>query len=258
VWGVIVKQKISSLTEFHDFVSTTFHNEQHTLEVMKTRGYTSLELYEKLETLKIYKGPSSSAIADLIEAETQDILDWGILSRGARYLLEDRYVIPIRSIKGDVLAQVGWFPDYKKYITTPTKGFKKTLSFFNFDEGFKRAYSEFDGTVILVEGIFDAISISALGLPVIGTMGLDLTGFKREMLKRFKKVIAIPDSDKGGDKVSPYHNSGGKISKWKADTFIELERGLDIDDFINKDIAVAKEFLLEVIAKVGVQPYWKL
>lgn len=122
----------------------------------------------------------------------------GLVSENDNFLLGNRYVIPLRSISGDILAFIGWYPDYKKYITTPSLFFSKKTLFFNLDDAYIRSMNEFDGRVFLVEGIFDCISLRCLGLPAIATMGADISNYKSELLKVFKHITAISDNDKAG------------------------------------------------------------
>ena len=122
----------------------------------------------------------------------------GLVSENDNFLLSGRYVIPMRGIDGNILAFIGWFPDYKKYITTPSLFFSKKTLFFNLDDAYLRSINEYDGRVFLVEGIFDCISLRCLGLPVIATMGADISSYKAELLKVFSHVTAISDNDKAG------------------------------------------------------------
>lgn len=128
----------------------------------------------------------------------EDRVVLGLVSDSDNFLLNNRYVFPIRDIEGNILAFVGWYPDYKKYITTPSLFFSKKTLFFNLDDAYSRSMNEFDGRVFLVEGIFDCISLRCLGLPVVATMGADISIYKAELLKVFKHITAISDNDKAG------------------------------------------------------------
>ena len=188
----------------------------------------------------------------------------GILDSKGDYLLQGRFAIPIRDINHQVTALVGWYPDVKKYITTPTYGFSKDGQFFNI-ECYEKAltgdyekyvsengeiYEYSKGVVYLVEGIFDTLTLRALGLPALGNMGLDMSLVKTEILTRFGKVIAIPDNDKAGRRTNRYvsHLSSkrGTNSAWKIKNdhvIVQLPRGVkDVDDFIKGYIC--KEDLL--------------
>ena len=70
--------------------------------------------------------------------------------------------------------------------------------FFNFKQAYELSWRESNGFVIVVEGIFDCLSLRAIGLPAIATMGSSVSKAKGELLKLFRKVLAIPDDDKTG------------------------------------------------------------
>ena len=125
----------------------------------------------------------------------------GLVSDADNYLLEDRYVIPVRSASKDLLTLIGYFPDYSKYITLPTMCFSKNILFFNIDDALERSWKYYNGLVFLVEGIFDALSLRSIGLPAIATQGNNVGLAKAELLKVFRKVIYIPDNDATGRKA---------------------------------------------------------
>lgn len=72
--------------------------------------------------------------------------------------------------------------------------------FFNFKQAYDLAWSQYGGMIIVVEGIFDCLSLRSIGLPCIATMGATVSPMKCELLKLFKKVVAIPDADVTGRK----------------------------------------------------------
>lgn len=125
----------------------------------------------------------------------------GLVSEADNYLLEDRYVIPVYSAGGDLLTLIGYYPDYSKYITLPTMCFTKNILFFNIDDALRRSWEEFNGVVYLVEGIFDALSLRAIGLPAVATQGNNVGYVKAELLKVFRKVVYIPDNDSTGKRA---------------------------------------------------------
>lgn len=122
----------------------------------------------------------------------------GLVSDADNFLLEDRYIIPVKSAGGDLLTLIGYFPDYSKYITLPTICFSKNILFFNIDDALTRSWTKYNGVVFLVEGIFDALSLRAIGLPAIATQGNNVGLVKSELLKVFRKVVYIPDNDSTG------------------------------------------------------------
>lgn len=122
----------------------------------------------------------------------------GVVTDIDSYLLDGRYVIEVHSPAGDLLTLIGYYPDYKKYITVPTKCFSKELLFFNIDNALQLSWTKYNGLVFLVEGIFDCLSLRAIGLPAVATMGNNVEQVKLQVLKMFRKVAYIPDNDKTG------------------------------------------------------------
>ena len=125
----------------------------------------------------------------------------GLFSKSGEMLLNGRYIIPVTSVGGDLVSLIGYFDDYKRYITLSTPFFSKAAMYFRFNEAYKLSWEQYGGVVFLVEGIFDCLSLWSLGLPCIATMGSSVSTIKGDLLKVFKKVIAIPDDDDTGRKA---------------------------------------------------------
>lgn len=136
----------------------------------------------------------------------------GLVSDSDTFLLNDRYIIPVEDIEGAIVALIGYYPDYKKYITTPSPFFSKECMFFNFRQAYELSWKEYNGFVIVVEGIFDCLSLRAIGLPAMATMGSSVSKNKGELLKLFNKVLGIPDDDKTGHKaINRYSERGWQV-----------------------------------------------
>lgn len=155
---------------------------------------------------------------------------YGYLNTSGYFLLDNRYIIPVRDINGDIVTLIGYFPDIRKYITVPTPFFSKDTVFFNIDDAYIRSWEDYDGVVVLVEGIFDCLSLRSIGLPAIATMGSDVSFTKREILKIFKKVLYIPDNDSVGRRAL---NRYDKQHGWKVPNNavgIRLSGSVDFND----------------------------
>lgn len=236
-----VKQVRLGLTDFTDNVARKWSTDEVILECMAMRKYSSKEMFNTLKEIGLFKCDYLTDLTYFSPTTTEEEMrDWGILTQSGDFLLKGRYVVPIRDIAGNVTAWVGWFPDNRKYITTPTVGFSKDGQFFNI-ECYKKCIEENKGTVYLVEGIFDTLSLRSLGFSALGCMGLTLSVFKTQMLRRFGKVIAIPDNDKAGKSVNPYTCSlypGSKNAPWDIlndSVFVQLPNGVkDVDDFVKE------------------------
>lgn len=136
----------------------------------------------------------------------------GLYSQKGNLILNGRYIIPVPSVNGDLVSLIGYYPDFKKYITLATPFFSKECMFFNFKQAYELSWSKYNGFVIVVEGIFDCLSLRAVGLPCIATMGASVSAIKGELLKLFRKVLGIPDDDATGRKsLNRYSKSGWKV-----------------------------------------------
>ncbi len=261
-----VRQQMTSLV---DNLIKVFSTDEVISELMYLRGYDKSyyreDIYNMFKEVGVFR---LDYFSEILLVDSDITIDkgktLGILDSKGDYLLQGRFAIPIRDINHQVTALVGWYPDVKKYITTPTYGFSKDGQFFNI-ECYEKAltgdyekyvsengeiYEYSKGVVYLVEGIFDTLTLRALGLPALGNMGLDMSLVKTEILTRFGKVIAIPDNDKAGRRTNRYvsHLSSkrGTNSAWKIKNdhvIVQLPRGVkDVDDLIKGYIC--KEDLL--------------
>lgn len=183
-----------------------------------------------------------------VNLEDSDLLgknrvDLGLVTSNDNFLLNNRYLIPVNDTAGNLVAMIGYYADFKKYITTPSPFFSKDVLFFNFADAYKLSWSEYNGYVVLVEGIFDCLSLKSIGLPAIATMGSSVSKVKGELLKSFKKVLAIPDDDATGRKaLNRYSKFGWQVPS--NTTFLKFKGGYfsfdgvllkckDMDNFVS-------------------------
>lgn len=238
-----VRQAREGLTAFFNKICKVWGSDYQITELMQHRGYTSLEMFETLKSIGVFKVDYLSEIYLAVPEVTETQLkEWGLVNEAGDYILGGRYVVPIRDVSGKVTALVGWHPrgGSRKYVTTPTVGFSRDATFFNHD-CYRLSWEKWKGTVFLVEGIFDTIALRSLGLPALGNQGLEMSAIKSQILTRFGKVIAIPDNDKAGRSVNPLTNAlSGKSSKfiWRIEndnvfvTLPAVEGVKDCDDFV--------------------------
>jgi hypothetical protein len=241
-----------NLTKWVDSVSSI--NPTKTVEdLMNLRNYTSEEMYKVLLNEKVFR------LDSLTDAELFGITgyetfykDFGFITEAGDFIESGRYCIPIRDVKGLVTALVGWYADQKKYVTTPTFGFVRDAQFFNANSYDDESYRRCGGKTFLVEGIFDTLSVKALGFPCLGNMGLDMSAVKAVSLKRYSAVIPIPDNDKSGDSTKV----GGQRA-WRIENIqciVELPSQpyyfKDIDDLIKVcEVQSVKEELTNILRK---------
>lgn len=193
------REYTQKLENAYKYIKTLF-GENDVNDVCTLRGYISPEQKALLESMEI----GTCTIDDVtVLGEDRAYLGLTAVDKNntERFLLDGRYIVPIRDIAGNLVALVGWYPDYKKYITTPSLFFSKNDLFFNIDHAYRLSWEKYNGVVFLVEGIFDALSLRAIGLPAIATMGVTVENPKSQLLKLFKKVVAIPDNDKAGNQA---------------------------------------------------------
>lgn len=239
----LVRQVRKDLTAFFKRAVEIYGGDELIMELMVARKYKTRVMEQTLKEIGMFRCDSISDISLMFPDITNEQLhQFGLLTENGDYLLANRFVLPIKDIEGTVIALVGWHPmgGSRKYITTPTIGFSRDTSFFNFDHAYKLSMEKFNGVVYLMEGIFDTLAIRAIGLPAMGNQGLEMSAFKSNMLSRFNKTISIPDNDRSGRGVNPYLNKvSGKDTKfvWNIPTdnvFAVLPQGVkDTDDFVN-------------------------
>ncbi len=213
-------------------------------------GYAPPERY----TLKEHLGSVGVSVADMIEA--------GLLVAGDDIPVpydrfRDRIIIPIHDQRGRIIAfgARALNPDVQpKYLNSPdTSLFQKGATVFNFHRARQPAHD--DGSVVVVEGYMDAISIYQAGLKsVVATMG---TAFTEEQIQALWRLSPEPivcfDADKAGigaayrsvDRILPILKVG------RTFRFAFMHGGKDPDELIRqKGLEAFKDVLL------GSLPLW--
>lgn len=154
--------------------------------------------------------------------------DLGITRKDGDFLLYNRFIFPVRDMLGNVIALIGWQQgSERKYVTTPSRLFSKGCMFFGMEQLSKTGLGK---PYILVEGIFDSLSVRSLGLNCIAMMGISSTRYKQVMYSLFGKLLAVPDCDKEGRRV--VLNNEWKLPE--SGKYIKLVSSSikDIDDLI--------------------------
>lgn len=202
-------------------------------ELQALRGYPSGSQLDIIKELQI-------GCCEISDAELDDdYKDLGLVTKSGNFLLGGRYIVPVHDYNNNLISLIGYYPDGRKYITAPSPFFSKPTILFNFYQAYKLAWEKYNGVVILVEGIFDCLSLRSIDLPAVATMGSDVGSIKKELLKLFRKVIAIPDNDAVGRRAL---NRYDKKYGWQVPencTFIRFFGGecngfkvKDMDDFV--------------------------
>lgn len=194
----------------------------YTEEIMAIRGYVGDEQRDEIERSNFGR---CIMLPDALGSMSKEL---GLITEGYSFLLDNRYIIPVYDISGRLSAMIGYYPDTRKYVTTPSPFFSKEVMFYNFREAYEISYKYYNGCVILVEGIFDCVSLRSLGLPAIATMGATVSVAKGELLKVFRKVVGIPDNDKTGRKSL---NRLDKRNGWQVPSTATMVRLHGVMDF---------------------------
>jgi DNA primase len=230
------RKEVSYLTEKYEYFKSIMVD-GYVDELMKIRGYVSDSQRNLIRTMQL--GYCTVSPLDYEEVFGLDYAkELGIITAQNNFLLDNRYIIPVEDIGGNLVSMIGYFNDTRKYITLPTNFFAKDCILFNFKQAYELSWKEYGGFVIIVEGIFDCLSLRAIGLPAVATMGATVGTVKCELLKYFKKVLAIPDDDKTGHKA---------FSTWKlpsTSTILKFNGGVvdiggsklkckDMDNFVS-------------------------
>lgn len=243
------KKCVKYIEEQYDYIQSLY-SESCINDLCAIRGYVNGEQRSLLKSMNV----GCCEIAD-IDVLGDFAKEFGFVSEKDYFILNGRYNVPIYDIAGNLVSLVGYFNDRRKYVTVPSPYFSKECMFFNFRQAYELSWREYNGFVILVEGIFDCLSLRAIGLPCIATMGSSVSVVKGELLKLFKKVLAIPDDDATGRKaLNRYSKYGWKVPD--NTTFLKFDGGYvdfngtqlhckDMDNFVSwYDVNDVREILL--------------
>ena len=157
----------------------------------------------------------------------ESVLDAGVLRRDPRsgriqHIFSGRSVLPIRDRRGRTIAFAGRILNQAegqsltrmgdasrmkapvKYINSPrTPLFEKSGVLYGLDTVVRGARSVFPDHMILVEGYFDAISLQALGIPAVATMGTAVTDQQLDQAwLGADRVISCLDGNEAGRKAA--------------------------------------------------------
>ena len=222
----------------YEYIKSLF-SDTYVDELCQMRGYVGKEQRNLIQSMQL--GCCEIEDLDLLGENAKNL---GLVTENNNFILNNRYVIPVYDMVGNLVSLIGYFNDRKKYITVSSPYFSKEMMLFNYKQAYDLSWSEFDGYVILVEGIFDCLSLRSLGLPAVATMGANVPYNKGLLLRNFKKVLCVPDDDATGRRsLNRYSRYGWKVPS--NATFLRLHGGLfemgdgeslhckDMDDFVS-------------------------
>lgn len=185
--------------EVYELVKSHLIDLDSVSEVATQRKYIHDEI--KTYLTENYLGFATSPSVNIELMNALDEVGW--LDKGT-FTLEGRVVVPIRNADGSIATLVGWRKGFPKYYTIADKDFSKESHWFNLDRALDKSFNgdkRYRGSVVVVEGIFDALHLDAYGVPAIATMGADVNAYKGAILNLFDKVICVPDNDEAGQKA---------------------------------------------------------
>jgi DNA primase len=115
-------------------------------------------------------------------------------------LMSGRVVIPIRNLRGELVAYAGRAVDGRSPKYKLPAGFRKSLEVFNL----QRAVAVGGQAVIVVEGYFDCMRVHQAGFPwVVALMGSSLSAAQESGLRQhFEGIVLMLDGDAAGRAAS--------------------------------------------------------
>lgn len=228
---------------------------QRAREYLASRGVT---VETQAEFGLGYAPPDRTALKQHLASKgiaAGDMIEAGLLIAGEDIPVSydrfrDRIIIPIHDSRGRVVGFGGRAVDpgaQPKYLNSPeTPLFHKGSVVFNFHRARQPAHD--DGSVVVVEGYMDAISVYQAGLKsVVATMGTAFTENQIESLWRLSaEPIVCFDSDRAG--VAAAHRSIDRILPnlrvGRTFRFAFIQGGKDPDDVVRqKGLAAFQQVL---------------
>ncbi len=244
-----IEAKRKSLYEIVELAAKFFEKNLASREGARARGYLTdrgIKATTQVEFRMGYALPERFALKEHLGAlgiSVDDMIEAGLLIGGEDIPVpydrfRDRVIIPIHDQRGRVVAFGGRVLNsdvQPKYLNSPeTSLFHKGSVVFNFHRA--RAPAHNDGTVVVVEGYLDAISIYQAGLKsVVASMG---TAFTEEQIQTLWRLSSEPivcfDADRAGiaaayrsiDRILPMLQVG------KTFRFAFIQSGKDPDELI--------------------------
>jgi DNA primase len=134
-----------------------------------------------------------------VDEETARTFGIGYFS--GRGSMSGRVVFPIHNEKGELVAYAGRAIDGSETKYKFPAGFHKSLEFYNLYRAIGEASSR--RRVVVVEGFFDCLRVSAAGFPCVALMGSSMSEAQEELVVRhFHVVCVLLDGDEAGQEGS--------------------------------------------------------
>lgn len=134
--------------------------------------------------------------------------EYGVYDYDGKCIWDNTLLIPIKDLTGKI-AGIGAFNPFNYvqahetqdwsiiyYYYSGKQFFKKGLFLFCPNDSYRKALD--DGYIIVVDGLFDAISLTEAGYNAAALMGSSLTNERVVLLRLIDNIIVIPDNDDAG------------------------------------------------------------
>ena len=156
-------------------------------------------------------------------------------TNGTYDMFRERFMFPILNLYNDVIGFGGRVFDeaLPKYINSKeTAVYIKGRNLYNLNNARKNAG---DGTIIVVEGYMDCVTVYAAGIKnTVATLGTALTIDQAKLLKRYaERVVIMYDMDDAG-KAGAIRAGDNLFCEGLEAAVVSFEEVKDPDDFIKK------------------------
>ena len=126
---------------------------------------------------------------------------FGIGWFGGRGSMAGRLVLPIYNEKGELVAYAGRSIDGSEPKYKFPAGFRKSLELYNLHRAIGEGNSR--RRVVVVEGFFDCLKVSAAGFPCVALMGSSMSEAQEQLIARhFNVACVLLDGDEAGQEGS--------------------------------------------------------
>lgn len=180
----------------------------------------------------------------LVDLYGEDIYsqEFGLYTSNQIDKYSNRILIPLRFLNDEICGFIGYSPlasnsdgTCPKYIYPNAAVIQKAMIMYCTTGGYVKAIR--DGYVCITDGLFDAITLNALGINALSLCGSALTKYHKLFLSKIQHKIVIPDNDAAGTKLLELlqHNCSNVSAIYR-------ESSKDIDDYL-KDTQNREEFL---------------
>lgn len=201
--GCTVRDAAVKLAEWFSVEASTASSENGSkqsapgVEKTESNGSGEVELVNKPLTFELKGVDASHAYLKTRGVSPELAAKFGCGFFPGKGSMSGRVVFPIHNGKGELVAYAGRAVDGTEPKYKLPVGFHKSLELFNLhrtaDESNKRR------VVVVVEGFFDCLAVTAAGFPCVSLMGSSLSQRQQELLgTHFKACWLMLDGDDAG------------------------------------------------------------